>query len=79
MFVFTLMIEVMPSLEPYMIAGLKIVFVRFHVGWRGERSIPYKGVETSPYETCFKTVRLTAICNGSKRTIFVSDGLGLYK
>ena len=22
--------------------------VRFHVAWRGERSIPYKGVETSP-------------------------------
>ena len=23
-------------------------FVRSHVGWRGELSIPYKGVETSP-------------------------------
>ena len=22
--------------------------VRFHIGWRGERSILYKGVETSP-------------------------------
>ena len=25
----------------------------------------------------FKIVRLTAICNGSKRTMFVSSGLGL--
>ena len=24
------------------------VFVRFYIGWRGERNIPYKGVETSP-------------------------------
>ena len=23
--------------------------VRSHVGWRGERNIPYKGVKTSPY------------------------------
>ena len=22
--------------------------VRSHIGWRGERNIPYKGVETSP-------------------------------
>ena len=22
--------------------------VRSHIGWRGEQSIPYKGVETSP-------------------------------
>ena len=26
---------------------------------------------------CFKTVKLTAICNGSKWTIFASGGLGL--
>ena len=25
-----------------------ILFVRSHIGWRGERSILYKGVETSP-------------------------------
>ena len=25
----------------------RVVIVRSHVGWRGERSIPYKGVETS--------------------------------
>ena len=23
-------------------------FVRFHIDWRGERNISYKGVETSP-------------------------------
>ena len=27
---------------------LKGVIVRSHIGWRGERSIPYKSVETSP-------------------------------
>ena len=26
----------------------KLINVRSHIGWRGERSIPYKGVETSP-------------------------------
>ena len=31
--------------------------VRSHIGWRGERSIPYKGVETSPDQTCLKTLR----------------------
>ena len=25
------------------------VLLRSHIGWRGERSIPYKSVETSPY------------------------------
>ena len=51
--------------------------VRSHTPLRGERSIPYKGVETSPYKTRFKTVRLTAICNGSKRVISASGRLGL--
>ena len=27
---------------------LNSIFVRSHVGWRWERNIPYKGVETSP-------------------------------
>ena len=40
------------------------VIMRFHIGWRGEQSIPYMGVETFSLQTCFKTVRLTAICNG---------------
>ena len=44
--------------------------MRSHIGWRGERerSIPYKGVETSP-----KTVRLMAIPNGPKRTNGIRD------
>ena len=55
--------------------------VRSHISWRGKRNIPYKGVETSPYQTCFITVRLTAIRNGPKRTISTSavgSGLGCY-
>ena len=51
--------------------------MRSHIGWRGERNIPYKGVETSPYQTRFKTVRLTAIRNEPTRTISASGGLGL--
>ena len=51
--------------------------MRSHIGWRGERNIPYKCVETFPYHTRFKTVRLTTIHNKQKQTIFASDGLGL--
>ena len=42
-----------------------------------ERSIPYKGVETSSLQARFKTVRLTAIRNESKQTISISGGSGL--
>ena len=45
--------------------------VRSHVGWKGERNIVYKGVETSPY----KIVRLMMIRNGSKRIISTNGGL----
>ena len=31
--------------------------VRTHIGWREERTIPYKRVETSPQWTRFKTLR----------------------
>ena len=31
--------------------------VRSHIGWRGERNISYKGVETSLEQTRFKTLR----------------------
>ena len=31
--------------------------VRSHIGWRGKRNISYKGVETSPLQTRFKTLR----------------------
>ena len=47
--------------------------VRSHIGWGGERSIRYKGVETSR----FKTVRMTAIRNEPKRTISTSGGFEL--
>ena len=51
--------------------------VRSHIGWRGERNVPLKGVETSPKHTCFKTVRLTTIHIKPKRTISTSNELGL--
>ena len=50
--------------------------MRSHIGWREERNIPYKGVETSP-SRCVLIVRLTVIRNGSKQTIFANGGLGL--
>ena len=49
--------------------------MRSHLDWRGERNIFYKGVETSHYQTCFKTVRLTAIRNRLKRIISTSGEL----
>ena len=35
----------------------KTRLVSSHIGWRGERNITYEGVETSPYQTRFKTLR----------------------
>ena len=32
--------------------------MRSHIDWRGERNIPYKGVETCPH-THFKTLRVS--------------------
>ena len=29
----------------------------FYIGWRGEQNTIYKGVETFPYQTCFKALR----------------------
>ena len=40
---------------------IRIIVVRFHIGWGGEQSILYKGVETFP----------------QKKTISPSGGLGL--
>ena len=51
--------------------------MRSHIGWRGERSIPYKGVETSHQQTCFNTVKLTTIHNEPKRTVSTSGGFEL--
>ena len=42
-----------------------------------EQNILYKGVETSPYQMCFITVRLTTIRNVPKWTISVSGGFEL--
>ena len=53
--------------------------MRSHIGWRGERNIAYKGVETSPYQTRFKTVRLMTIRNGLSRQYLLAVGLGCYK
>ena len=51
--------------------------MRSHINWRGERNIPCKDVETSPWQTYFKTVRLTTIRNEPKRTISTSGGFEL--
>ena len=45
---------------------------RFDIGWWEKRNIYYKGVETSPL-TCFKTMKLTTICNESKQTMSEQD------
>ena len=36
--------------------GLEGVDCEIHIDWRGERSIIYKGVETSSYHTRFKNL-----------------------
>ena len=43
--------------------------MRSHIVWSGERDISYKGVETSPQHTYFKTVRLMMIRKETKRTV----------
>ena len=49
--------------------------MRSHLGWGGERSILYKGVETSPKQTCFKNLEGKPKRKSLKRTISVSSGL----
>ena len=51
--------------------------MRSHTGWKGERNIPYKGVETSPIRHVLKIVRLTVIHNRPKRTTSTNGGLEL--
>ena len=53
--------------------------VRSHIGWKGKRSIPYKGMEVSPKWACFETIRLMTIRNGQKRTIYADSGLELFQ
>ena len=38
-----------------------------------------KSMENSPYQTCFKTMKIIIICNKPMRTISASVGLGCYK
>ena len=50
--------------------------VRFHIGWGGERSILYKGMETSPQQTHFKNFEGKPERETPKRTIPANGGLG---
>ena len=52
----------------------KYIFVKFYIGWGGERSILYKGVETSPSKRVLKILR-----ESPRKTIYVSSGLDCYK
>ena len=55
-----------------------VFHVRSRIGWRGgERSILYKGIETSPQQTCFKNLEEKPERESPKRTIFASGGLEL--
>ena len=49
--------------------------MRSHIDWREQRNISYKGRESSPYYTRFKTVNLIAILNRQKRTISAGSKL----
>ena len=51
--------------------------MRSHIGWKGERNIPYKGVKISPLQMHFKIMRLTTIHNRPKWTISTSSELQL--
>ena len=55
---------------------MKGILVRSHIGWKKERNIVYKGVETSPSQTFLKHWR-EARKGSPKRTISASGGLGL--
>ena len=53
--------------------------VKSHIGWRGERSISYKGVKVFSYQTRFKNFEGKPKKKSPKRTISVSGSLGRYK
>ena len=57
--------------------GLISFYVRSHIGWRGERSILNKGVETSP--TCFKNLHGKFERESPKGKYLLVVGLGYYK
>ena len=52
--------------------------MRFHIGWRGERSIPYKGVESSFSQTRFKTLRGNPEGKAQRGQYLLMVGLGCY-
>jgi len=54
------------------------VCVRSHIGWRGKRSIAYKGVETSPYQTCFKTLKGSTEGKAQRGQYLLAVDLGCY-
>ena len=47
--------------------------VRSHISWRGEQSIIYKGVETSPLQARFKNLEGKPKRENSKTTISAID------
>ena len=51
--------------------------MRYRIGWRGERNIFYKGVETFPSKTRFKNLEGKPERESPKRTISASGGSGL--
>ena len=53
--------------------------MRFHIGWRGERIIPYKGVKTSPEHTCFKNLERTPKHKAQIGQYVLVVGLNCYK
>ena len=57
---------------------LALVTMRSHIGWRGERSILYKSVETFPYQTCFKTLRGNLEGKFQREQYLLAVSLGYY-
>ena len=51
--------------------------VRSHIGWKGEQSILYKGVKTSPYHTRFKNIEGKPERENPTKTISASGVLEL--
>ena len=51
----------------------------FHIGWGGERKTLYKGVETFPYQTCFKALRGNPKGKAQRGQYLLAVGLGRYK
>ena len=50
--------------------------MRSHISWGGEQNTLYKGVETSPWQMCFKNFKGKPERESPKRTISASGGLG---